>query len=325
MEYRPITLAKNITGVIVKNDAGLEVVFTSFGGAIYYIKYKGEYMTVTPKVFKEFTRGDVYHGKTIGPIPNRIRDGVYKINDVEYKLNPNEGNNTLHSGENGISNRIWILEISKNKEFTFVTYNLKNKHIKNGFIGNVIISVAYVIPKDEATIYVSYKARTDRDTLIQLTNHSYFCLGDENINNLKLTIPSDKYLETYENDLLPKEVKDIIPCLDFRKGKRIVQNIDDPYLVNHRSKGYDHHFYFNNDKPIIKLENKRFELEIKTNFSGTQIYSYNYETDFETFASKENIRLGIAIEPQDDLLNRQITKKKPGFYNRFIQYTFSSK
>lgn len=326
MKKKLVPLTKKIKGISIINDVGLEVVFSDLGASIYQIKYNNEIMTLTPKNFKDFVRDDIYYGKTIGPVANRIKDGLVTINDKTYQMEKNEGNNTLHSGELGLSNRVFAHKIQKKKNYFIISFTCSNKHLKDGGLpGNIKFNVVYAIKKDEPILHVSFFASSDEDTLIHMTNHSYFCLGDKNIDNLYLTIPADKFIETNKEDLIPLSEKEIKRCLDFNNKKKIIQDINDKYLQKHRAKGYDHHFIFNTDSPIITLENDRYKLEIETDFSGVQIYSENYPVDFETLTSEQKIRQGVAIEPQDSILNRIITRKKPGYYSKFISYKFSQK
>lgn len=326
MKKKYVKLTKKIKGISISNDVGLEVVFSDLGASIYAIKYMGEIMTLTPINFKDFVRNDIYYGKTIGPVANRIKDGVVTINNQTYQMEKNEGNNTLHSGILGLSNRVFAHKIEKKKNYIIVSFTCSNKHIKDGGLpGNIKFNIVYLIKKDEPTLNVSFFASSDEDTLIHMTNHSYFCLGDKNIDKLELTIPADKYIETNKLDLIPIGEKEVSNALDFRNKKKIIKDINDKALQKHRAKGYDHHFIFNNDNPLIILENERYKLEIETDFDGVQIYSENYSVDFETLTSKQMIHQGVAIEPQDSILDRKITRKKPGYYSKFISYKFSSK
>ncbi len=323
MEYTLKKIEK-MNFITIKNDIGFEVTFSRLGASILTIYYNGVIMTTSPKSMRDFFKKDLYFGKTIGPIANRIENGIIKIGDKEYQMELNEGNNTLHSGTKGISNKIFDYNINENKEFISVYMMLKDRKMKNGLPGNVTYLITYTIPRNEAKLLVNFNVSTDADTVIAVTNHSFFCLGEENLNHLSLKIPASKYIESDKDTLIPRQVKDMIECLDFRNKKNIMKDINDDYLQNHKTKGYDHHFIFDNNNPIV-LESPKYVLEIRSNFSGCQIYSDNYEDGAVMLNSPEKLHRGIAIEPQDSTLDRKVLSKVERFYSREIEYKFVQK
>ena len=294
---------------LLRNKNGLEVVFSSRGASIYSIVFKGKYMTLTPVNENDFEKPSAYYGKTIGPIANRIKDGIIKVEGKNYFYDTNEGKNSLHSGKEGLSNRVFQYKEEENK----VIFYLEDINIR--------YEVDYEI-NDKNELTLSLKAQPKTDMPIALTNHTFFCLGDSNLNKLSLTIPSHRYIETESTTLLPLKERDILPCLDFRKNKNIMQDIDDEYLQNHRSLGYDHCFLL--DKDMVKLENDEFVLDIKTDFKAVQIYSDNYANNIKMITSEEIIHRGVAIEPEDNLLDKPYMKKG-SIYSRTIKYIFKKK
>ena len=300
---------RKLRPIVLKNHNGLEVTLLAEGASIYSIIYKGKYMTLTPMNEDDFYKSSAYYGKSIGPIANRIKDGVITIENKKYLYDINEGNNSLHSGKEGISNRVFQYKEERNK----VIFYLEDINIR--------YEIDYEI-NDNDELLLSLKAEPKEDLPIALTNHTYFCLGDSNLDNLSLKIPAHHFIETESTTLMPLKERDIIPCLDFSKGKNIMQDINDPYLQNHRSLGYDHCFLLNNNSLI--LENKEFLLEIKTDYKAIQIYSDNYADNIKMFTSDELIHRGLAIEPEDNLLDRPFMKKG-SIYRRTIKYTFKKK
>ena len=308
--------------LIIKNNNGLDLALTSLGASIYSIKFCGELMTLTPQDYQDFAKDNIYYGKTIGPIPNRLKNGRIVINRKAYQLNTNEDKNTLHSSNIGLHQKMFDYEIVDKEEMTSVIFYYQKKNMEDNLPGNVSYTIQYDLYKKENILVLQLIARSDKNTVMGLTNHTYFSLGQSHLDGLTLTIPSHYFIETGKEDLLPLKERKILPCLDFNEPKRIEKDIDDPYLQNHRSLGYDHCFLLN--KGNIKLENNKYILDIQTDFPAVQIYSDNYVDNIKMMKTDETNHRGIAIEPQDNLLKR-IILKKGSIYHRTIKYRFYQK
>lgn len=295
----------SIEFIEVNNSLGLKVTLTNLGASIYSIYFNDEIMTLTAKNSFDFLKENIYYGKTIGPICGRIKNGVLNIDNKEYRYTPNEGKNALHGGKDNLSTKIFDVEIKNNEIIYVVSFK------------EVLYKVIYQISEIDNSLIVKYEVKAKEDTPIALTNHSYFCLGDKSIDNLYLKIDSSKYIEVNKNDLIPIQELDVINSLDFRKGKRISLDINDPYLINSRTKGYDHSLIFDKEKKI-SLFNDRYLLDILTDYSAAQIYSDNYIDNIPVINTDDKIRRAIAIEPQDNQLKRSEYKN----YKRFISYHF---
>ena len=298
---------------IIYQNNDFKVVLSFLGAAIVEISINDDVLTMTTINYDDLNREDIYYGKTIGPVTNRIKDGVIKIDDKEYRFPCNEGNISNHSGDLGLSNALFASKIQDNK----VIFTFEQKII------DVIISYSVIYTFfDDYQIRVDYLAKVSNKFVINLTNHTFFTLSESSIENLSLKIPADKYIESDKDTLLPLRHKDIIDCLDFNNEKLISKDINDPYLQNHKSKGYDHSFILRESNVVLK--SPKYELNIESNFSNVHIYSDNYEDGVEIKTSSLRKNRGIAIEPTDDLLSRPIIGKEDT-YQRFIIYTFRIK
>ena len=297
--------------LVTNND--FKVALSILGASIVSIYIGDDILTMTPINLEELNRKDIYYGKTIGPITNRVKDGLIKIDNKEYRLPLNEEGISNHSGILGLSNKLFVSNIQDNR--VIFTYNQKIKDV------NIIYGIAYTF-NDNYQIRIDYIVRVSNKFVINLTNHTFFTLNEPNINNLSLKLDSDTYIESDKDTLLPLSIKPIIDCLDFNNEKLITKDIDNPYLMNHKSKGYDHSFILKNK--IVKLSSPQYELDISSDYECAHIYTDNYEDGVKTKNSDVNFRRGVAIEMTDNILSRPVIDKDE-VYQRYIIFSFKKK
>ena len=295
----------------IKLERGnLKVALSSLGASIVSISFNDELMTLVPLNLEELKRNDIYYGKTIGPISNRVKDGLIKIDNKEYHLPLNEEGISNHSGLLGLSNKLFVSSTSSYR--AIFTYQQKINDI------NISYGIAYTLNEDNS-LRIDYIVRTSDKFMISLTNHPFFTLGESSLDNLSLVVKSDAYIESDNESLLAKQLKPLIECLDFNNEKLLTKDIDDTYLKNHKAKGYDHAFRLK-DKNII-LKSPRYELDINTDYDFVHIYTDNYEDNVKTKNSGLTHRRGAAIECVDNYLDRPIISKDE-VYQRYIVYRF---
>lgn len=292
--------------ITLKSKSGLKVTLSSLGAGIFSIYYDKDIMTVTPKKEKDYLLEKIYHGKTIGPVANRIEKGKLTIDGQTFSYDINEGENTLHGGHNGLSTK----EFNYNEQFDGVSFTYKDK--------DCYYQVVYKLKDNE--LLVKLTATPIRPVPIALTNHAYFCLGESSLKELSLQIKSHRYIDSRKEDLIPLEEKDLPECLNFNELKKVMFDIDNPFLKDHRSNGIDHSLVL--DDPLIILESNKYRLEITSDFETVQLYSYNYPDGVVMENTKDETYKGIAIEPQDHFLKRKIYSQP---YQRYIKYTFFKK
>ena len=312
----------NLKFIVVSNNV-LTITFCDLGASIYSIKFKDKEMLLTPKDIEDYSLNNMYHGKTIGRTANRIRENVIKIDGKSYELEENEFGNTLHGGVNGLSTKIFKYKIKESKNAIKVVFNRTSKDGESGFPGKLKTTITYSVHKTKPELKIDFKAKTDKPTLCDLTNHSYFNLGEESVKPLSLKILSSKYLITTTDELLPLSYKDVFEELDFRKIKRIKKGLKSLLIKQGKANGYDHYLKFDeiSKKPQITLKSKDVSLKIYTDFGGVQIYTDNYEDNIEYINTHEELNRGIAIEPMDDYLNRKVLRPNEK-YSRYIKYKF---
>src|SRR5215213_260183 len=261
----------------LKNEAGFEVSVTNYGGAVTSLKTPdrdgnfGE-IVLGFETLDEYARCPRYFGALIGRHANRIAGGRFSLNGVEYQLPRNNGANHLHGGFKGFDKRVW--DVRESEKALHLTYFSKDG--EEGYPGNVTASVDYTLLDNE--LRVDYRATTERDTIVNLTNHSYFNLrGAGTILDHELTLNADHFTPVSE-DLIPTgEIKPVEGTpMDFRKAKAIGSDLGKV------AGGYDHNFVLNNWDGTLRLAARLYEpvsgraLEILTTEPGMQFYSGNF-------------------------------------------------
>ena len=309
----------------VSNDSFLKVVFSDLGASIFNIYFCDELMTRNVKNVKDFKRPNCYYGKTVGRTSNRLKGYRFEINNEIYNLEPNEGKNVLHGGTNGLSTKRFKASVTSYHDYVEVLFTYVSPHLEAGYPGNIDISVKYKVYNYINKIDVSYEAKSDLDTLFSLTNHSYFSLGEEDISQLELSIKGHRYLNVDKDSLLPLDIEEVNDVMDFNDYKKISKDIDSDSLKGNKMNGYDSFWYFDNKDEDIKvsLKSEEYQLDIKTDFEGTQLYTTNYEPEFD-LNNVCKYRDSAAIEPSDSFYKFPVLFKDQ-IYQRKITYIFNKK
>lgn len=290
------------------NDQNFNIVLTNDDTADYLDSKKG------------------FFGSTIGRVTNRIRDGIFSLNDQTYQLNKNFNQNAGHGGPTGFWSRIFDV-ISHTDES--ITFQYISKDGEENYPGELTLRVTYELKENE--LLLSYEATTTADTIVNITNHSYFNLSSiHNILDHELTIDAPYFLE-YDAQMAPtgKQLSVMNTALDFTKPTRIGHIIEDPFLQQPITLGIDHHFVFN--QPKLTLKGELYTLDIATSYPGVQIYTTNLPSfQKEKYRGPVHKYMGIAIEPQYeiDAINHSnfsnIILKKNEKYQEFISYRITS-
>src|SRR5262245_5848395 len=204
------------------NDQGLEVSISTYGGAITSLKVpdrKGDFghIVLGYETLDEYVRNPRYLGALIGRHANRIANGKFSLNGIDYQLPQNNGVNHLHGGFNGFDKRVW----NASDDGNVLRLSYLSKDGEAGYPGNLTTEVTYALSGNEVSI--EYRATTDADTIVNLTNHSYFNLkGEGTILDHELTLHADGFTPV-SKDLIPTgEIRSVEATpMDFRKSKAI--------------------------------------------------------------------------------------------------------
>jgi aldose 1-epimerase len=224
--------------------------------------------------------GDAFFGALIGRYANRIAHGSFTLDGKKYSLPLNNGENSLHGGPHGFNNVVWKAKpIANGVELTYLS-----KDGEAGYPGNLTATVRYTLIKGD--LRIDYSATTDKDTVVNLTNHSYFNLaGQGNILNHQLTLHASRFTPVDAGLIPTGELKSVDATpFDFRKptavGERINAN-DDQLHLGH---GYDHNWVLDKDNDSGKLSeaaevydpSSGRVLKVLTDQPGIQFYSGNF-------------------------------------------------
>ncbi|MCD8020808.1 MAG: galactose mutarotase [Clostridiales bacterium] len=274
-------------------------------------------------------------GCNVGRIANRIRGASFTLNDTVYTLDKNEGENNLHSGFHPYSKRIWAVE---NYNDTSITFSLESPDMDQGFPGAIKMHVTYKLSDNR--LLITYEGTPDKDTIINMTNHSYFNLnGQGNGDILEHTVllhasrftPSDPALIP-TGDILP--VADT--PMDFTRTKAIGRDIHEKYDQLLQGLGYDHNYciddYDGTTRTAVWVDSDQagIHMEIATNYPGVQMYTANYLKDIPGKDGKiYQPYEAVCFEPQfyPDAINQPAFVspicKAGDKFSREIQYTFT--
>jgi aldose 1-epimerase len=291
---------------ISNNKYSLEVL--TLGATIQAIKVPNKNGEIIDVVLgynnlSAYENTDTFYGMSVGRVANRIKDAKFSLNGKQYKLEKNDGDNCLHSGSSSICFKNWSckeIAIHNNPALKLTVTSFDGE---GGFPSNVTISCLYILSSDGQVI-VQYEAIADKDTVMNLTNHSYFNLsGDfsKTILDHKLLLDCDKYVEVDDQSiptgaLLPTENSPF----DFREFHTIGERI------NQTPAGYDHALCFSDYNEsltkvgLLKCEDSGVYMDISTTMVSLQLYSGNYiaEKEVNKDGSKGIKYGGICFETQ---------------------------
>jgi aldose 1-epimerase len=273
----------------LKNSNGIEIKICTYGGTIVSSivpDKNGDFHDVILGYdnLDSYLKGDNYFGALIGRFGNRIQYGKFTLNGEEYNLAQNNGENHLHGGLQGFDKVVWNSKIVDSETNT-LELSYFSPHGEEGYPGNLNVNVKYVLTEDNA-IEINYTATTDKDTIINLTNHAYFNLSGHSsgdILNHKLMINADRFTVNDEFSIPTGEIRDVDGTpMDFRTLTPIGKNIESDYEQIVFGKGYDHNWVLNtNGSDTLKAaqvvaENTGIVMDVYTTTPGVQFYSANF-------------------------------------------------
>ena len=287
-------LGKAVTAYTLDNQNGLSAEILDLGGIIRKLTFRGTDVVLGRDSVEDYLCDNSYYGAIIGRNANRIEDCEFELNSKIYKLarNDNMRNNNLHGGKVGFNKRVWDSKLIKGPEPQHVL-SLFSPDMEEGFPGNLNVTVTYTITR-ENSLKIHYEATTDSDTVLNMTNHSYFNLNGHasgEIKNHTLWIDSNFYTPCKENRVPDGRILSLLGTpLDFRSPKTISQDMDLDNPLLSELYGYDHTFVLNGRgfRKFASLTGdiSGISMDCYTDLPAVQLYSGYYIS--EQAPSKEN-------------------------------------
>ncbi len=335
----------------IENKNGISIDLTTIGASIVAIRVPDKSGNIIDIVqgynsAEEYTNYPVGHaGGTIGPIANKIDRGTFQLGNTKYELerNKDNGKTHCHGASEGLDTKNWKYNFVKNG----IKFSLLKPDKQGGHPGNVNINVTYILT-DNNELKIIYEAKTDKDTVLNLTNHSYFNLDGENntqensvlnhiveiancskiTNNNQIAVPTGEFINIEGTPF------------DFRKPTQVKDKINEENDQLKIGNGYDQNYCidgYDGKKRIeaakVKSQNTGIVLTVLTNLPGFQFYTANHLGKTTQPAGKSGKRYekrsSLCIEPQfyPNAINTEGFEKpvlKRGeIYNREIDYIFS--
>ena len=255
---------------------------------------------------EDYEENPNFFGATIGRSCNRIANGRFEINSVTYQMDQNENENNLHSGKNGFEKRIWNVDEADGDH---VVFSLLSPDGDEGFPGEFKISVTYTLT-EENEVKIHYSGICDKDTVANMTNHSYFNLGGHDsglVLDQILQINADSFTPVADSKSIP--TGEIAPVkgtpMDFTDEKPIGRDMEADFEQLVFTGGYDHNYVLNNQNGTVRLaakakcEESGIGLEVYTDTPGVQFYAGNF---ISGSAGKDGVsyepRTGFCLETQ---------------------------
>lgn len=291
----------------LNNNGGLTAEILTYGGIIQSLKYNGIDLVFGYDTLEEYLDNCGYFGAIIGRNSNRIENAQFELNQKVYKLNQNDGKNNHHGGNTGFNKKIWNV-ISENEEETSITLNYVSPDGEEGFPGEVNVNVTYALTKDNS-LKIHYEATTDADTVVNLTNHSYFNLNGHKsgtIDKHSLWLASSFFTPNSAQGLPTGEVCSVSGTpLDFTQSKSFGDAINSACEQIKMFGGIDHNFAldgrgFRHCATVVG-DKTGIKMELYTDKPGVQVYTENSVDEKRTY--KENaiyVKHGaFCLETQD--------------------------
>ncbi|MDO5152916.1 MAG: aldose epimerase family protein [Eubacteriales bacterium] len=247
-----------------------------------------------------YRMGDACLGATVGRNANRLKNACFILGNKTYALTPNENGNNLHSGPEYYFKRLWrVLSHRENA----ITLALNSPHGDQGFPGNAVIHVTYTL-EPCGNLRISYDAVCDRDTVFNLTNHSYFNLaGHEKTGAAmdQLLILPGRFFNPDDRENIPTgELRSVSGTpMDFRSPKPIGRDIGQDYEPLRLQGGYDHNWeVFCNPCAILSDPVSGRSMAVSTDCPGIQLYAGNFLDERGKGGIYYGKRSGVALETQ---------------------------
>lgn len=281
-----------VNAYTLENSGGMKAVMIDYGAALQSLLVRNRQGGFTDVVLgfddmPGYENQDAYIGATIGRMANRVGGAAFSLGGRHYRLFANSGANHLHGGRRGFDKYVWQAQAGEN----FVRFSRLSPDGEEAYPGNLRVSVTYTLTEDHA-LHILYEAESDKDTIVNLTNHSYFNLdGGGSILEQLLQVNAQRYSELGEGTLpTGKQLPVENSPFDFRQLKPIGQDMDAEHPQLTLGGGYDHNFVLSGPQAARAQSLKSgIELNTCTDLPGMQLYTANF---LGRFRGKGGVEMG---------------------------------
>ena len=331
----------------LSNKKGMVAEITTYGGAVVSLKVpdrKGEFADIVQGYpnLEGYVTDKGYFGALIGRYGNRIAHGQFVLDGKTYTLFKNDGDNTLHGGQKGFNKKVWTAKDVSTAAGPALELTYLSPDGEEGFPGNLSVKVVYTLT-NENELKIDYSATTDKDTVLNLTNHSYFNLsgqGSGDILGHELMLRATRYTPV-DSGLIP--TGELAPVkgtpFDFTKSTAIGARINDDNEQLKLAKGYDHNFVLDGKMGAMHLAAEVYDpksgrvMDVTTTEPGVQFYTGNFldgtVTGKDGKVYKHRYALCLETQHFPDSPNHPsfpTTELKPGqHYHSTTVYKFSAR
>jgi len=287
------TTGEEVYAYTLENKNGMRVTVLDFGAVIQKIVVPDKNGKLADVVLGYDTLADYEEngpslGACVGRHANRIANGAFTLNGVTYDLIKNDRGNNLHSGTPAYNKVMYKTDVFEHDQSCAIEFSRLSPDMEQGFPGNFRYTVTYSLTEDNGLV-IDYYGTSDKDTVVNLTNHSYFNLaGHESgcVMNQQVWLKASRFTPTDDTMIPTGEYADVVGTpMDFTTMKKIGQDIEQDYKALKQGGGYDHNYVLDIDGSSVELVAKFWDeesgrlMEVYTNSPGLQLYSANFLKD----------------------------------------------
>ncbi|SNS13873.1 aldose 1-epimerase [Anaerovirgula multivorans] len=300
---------REIKLITIKNNSNMEVKLINYGATIVELLVPDrngtiENVILTYEEIEDYIKNPPYFGATLGRTSGRIANGLFMLEGEEYQLHKNFEINHGHGGSKGFTFQCWDYVVTEEPGKTIVEFIYNSKDMEEGYPGNLNVRVTYTLT-DGNQLLIEYEGETDKKTLCNLTNHSYFNLSGNykrKVTQQYLRIKSNEFLELNKKVIPTGKLIDVNSTpMNFKEEKLIGKDIESNYEQLTITNGYDHAWLLSNEGNQIEMYDgdSGRKMVVSTTYPSVVIYTYNHPNNeklkYNMLGSKYD---GICFETQ---------------------------
>lgn len=270
------------------NDREMQAQITNYGGIVVSLRApdrQGKFADVVLGYdnLESYVKQNPFFGCLVGRYANRIAKGKFTLDGKQYTLAVNNGENHLHGGLKGFDKRVWAAREVRGKDGVGLTLTLVSKDGEEGYPGNLSVTITYTLTNNNE-LKIDYAATTDKNTIINLTNHSYFNLaGAGDVLGHEIMLNADQFTPVDKTLIPTGELQRVAGTpMDFTKSTAIGARINQEHEQLQFGGGYDHNWVLNKTAGPLGLAARVHEpttgrvMEVYTSQPGVQFYTGNF-------------------------------------------------